>query len=84
MSVSIAIRKTHIDDAEEIRACLESVFEPFRSCFTVGAFQGTVLSLAALRERMLHMTVYAATLPNGQIVGTIAAAAHGEETEHLL
>jgi ribosomal protein S18 acetylase RimI-like enzyme len=77
--VTITIRKALAADAEGVTACLESAFEPFRSQYTRGAFEDTVPSVEAIRERMAHMTVYAAVTSDGRIVGTVASAAHGEE-----
>lgn len=79
MAVMIAVRRAQVEDAESIGACLESAFEPFRSQYTRDAFKDTVLSPEAIRERMLHMTIYAATVPGGEIVGTVAAAAKGKD-----
>jgi len=79
MAVMIAVRRARVEDAESLGACLESAFEPFRSQYTRDAFRDTVPDSAAIRERMLHMTVYAATVPDGEIVGTVASAVEGKE-----
>jgi len=79
MAVSIAVRRAQIEDAESIGACLSSAFAPFRSQYTYDAFENTVLSPEAIRERMLHMTIYAAIAPHGEIVGTVASAMEGTE-----
>ena len=79
MAVTIAIRRAQVEDARSIGVCLESAFEPFRSEYPLEAFQDTVLTLEAIRERIIHMTVYVAITPDGEIVGTLAAALHGSE-----
>jgi len=68
-----------MQDAMSICACLQSAFEPFRLHYTREAFNDTVPSPEAIRERMLHMTVYAAVVPNGEIAGTIATSITGKE-----
>jgi ribosomal protein S18 acetylase RimI-like enzyme len=52
---------------------LTLAFEPFRDQYSEGAYQDTVLTTEAVRERMTHMTVYVAVVPSGVIVGTLAA-----------
>jgi|SRR5579859_996932 len=82
MNASITIRTATKEDAERIALCLESAFEPFRSQYTPEAFRDTVPDAAAIRERMASMTIYIAVLgdgEDGEIVGTIASSAQGEE-----
>jgi ribosomal protein S18 acetylase RimI-like enzyme len=79
MVVMITVRRAHVEDARSIAVCLESAFEPFRSEYTLEAFQDTVLTIEAIRERMIHMAVYVAITPDGEIVGTLAATLHGSE-----
>jgi ribosomal protein S18 acetylase RimI-like enzyme len=78
----ISVRRAQVEDAFGIAACLEAAFEPFRSQYTRDAFDDTVLRPKAIRERMQHMTVYAASTPDGEIVGTLASAMEGKEA-HL-
>jgi ribosomal protein S18 acetylase RimI-like enzyme len=73
------IREAQIEEAEAISACLNSAFEPFRSQYTTGAFDDTVPSPGAIRERMAHMKLYVAITNEGEIVGTIATGVQGEE-----
>jgi ribosomal protein S18 acetylase RimI-like enzyme len=75
----IAIRRAQVEEAESICDCLKSAFEPFRSHYTPGAFQDTVPGPAALRQRLVDMTVYVAITPNDEIVGTIASSVEGVE-----
>ncbi len=75
----VVIREAQIEEAEAISACLNSAFEPFRSQYTAEAFDDTVPSPEAIRERMVHMKVYVAITSEGEIVGTIASGMRGEE-----
>jgi ribosomal protein S18 acetylase RimI-like enzyme len=75
----IAIRRAQVEEAESICDCLISAFEPFRTQYTMGAFQDTVPGPAAIRQRVLDMTVYVALSPKGEIVGTIASSVEGVE-----
>jgi ribosomal protein S18 acetylase RimI-like enzyme len=75
----VVIREAQIQEAEGICACLNSAFEPFRSQYTPAAFDDTVPSPGAIRERMLHRKVYVAITSDGEIVGTIASGMEGEE-----
>ena len=75
----IAIQRARVEEAGSVRACLEAAFEPFRARYTPGAFEDTVPSAEAIRERMAHMTVYVAVTAGGEIAGTVAFALEGEE-----
>jgi ribosomal protein S18 acetylase RimI-like enzyme len=75
----VVIREAQIEEAKGISACLNSAFEPFRSQYTAGAFDDTVPSPGAIRERMVHMKVYVAITSDTEIVGTIASGMQGEE-----
>jgi ribosomal protein S18 acetylase RimI-like enzyme len=76
---SVTIHPVTVHDAGKIRACLEAAFEAFRAEYTVGAFEDTVPTEAAIRARMANMTVYAACTTSGKIVGTISCSLEGEE-----
>ncbi|MCU1319534.1 MAG: hypothetical protein JWP98_1052 [Edaphobacter sp.] len=76
---TIVIRRARVEEAERISECLESAFEPFRSHYPPDAFRDTVPNPESIRERMIGMTVYAALSNAGEIVGTIASSAKGEE-----
>jgi ribosomal protein S18 acetylase RimI-like enzyme len=73
----ITIRRAQVEEVESIVECLESAFEPFRSQYTRDAFRDTVLSSEAIRERMVHMTVYVAIATEREVVGTVASALEG-------
>lgn len=75
----VVIRRAQVEDAEKICACLNSAFAPFRSQYTPAAFDDTVPTPAAMRERMLRMNVCVAIAGDGEIVGTIASSMRGEE-----
>jgi ribosomal protein S18 acetylase RimI-like enzyme len=75
----VVIREAQIGEAEDISACLNSAFEPFRSQYTAEAFDDTVPSPAAIRERMVHMRIYVAINSGGEIVGTLACGTQGKE-----
>jgi ribosomal protein S18 acetylase RimI-like enzyme len=75
----VVIRRAQVEGAAKICACLHSAFAPFRSQYTPAAFDDTVPSPEAIRERMLRMHVYVAITSGGDIVGTIACGVQGEE-----
>jgi ribosomal protein S18 acetylase RimI-like enzyme len=77
--VIITIRKALAGEAGGVRRCLAAAFEPFRYQYTRGAFQDTVPSVEAIRERMAHMVVYVAVAADGAIAGTVAFALQGDE-----
>ena len=77
--VIITIRKARAQEAGGIRRCLTSAFEPFRFQYTRGAFEETVPTVEAIRERMAHMTVYIAVAGTREIVGTVACEVEGAE-----
>ena len=73
------IRLARIDEAEKIAECMELAFEPFRSQYSSGAFNDSVLTPDAVRKRMLSMTIYVAVAADGTVIGTLASsAADGE------
>ncbi len=75
----ITIRKARAQEAGGIRRCLTSAFEPFRSQYTRGAFEDTVPTVEAIRERMGQMTVYIGVAGTREIVGTVACEVDGTE-----
>jgi len=78
MGISITVRRATQDDAASVSTCLAAAFAPYRSQYTPGAFEDTVLSPEAARSRMMRMTVYVAITPEGEVVGTVASTLHGE------
>jgi ribosomal protein S18 acetylase RimI-like enzyme len=75
----VLIREAQLEEAEAISACLNSAFEPFRFQYTAEAFDDTVPSPGAIRERIVLMKVYVAITSEGEIVGTIASGTQGAE-----
>ena len=74
ISSPIEIREARSDDAPAIAACLATAFERFRPQYTPAAFADTVADESAVRARMTHMTIFVAILPNGAVIGTLAAS----------
>ena len=75
----ITIRRAVAAEAGGVRRCLTSAFEPFRYQYTRGAFEDTVPTVEAIRERMAHMTVYIAVAGTREIVGTVACEVEGTD-----
>ena len=75
----LKIRRAGEADIESVLRCLESAFAPYREQYTPTAFADTVLNESTLRARMQTMHVLVAISGNGEIVGTVAAATHGDE-----
>jgi len=73
----IVIRPAGDEDVEGILRCLATAFEPFRAQYTAEAFADTTLNSESLRLRLQRMHVLVACF--GAIVGTVAAAAGGDE-----
>jgi len=67
------------DDSADLLACLREAFEPYRAAYTPGAFADTVLAPETLALRLTVMTLFVAVAPGGSILGTIAAAIHGDD-----
>jgi ribosomal protein S18 acetylase RimI-like enzyme len=73
------IRVAQEDEADQIASCLAVAFEAFRSQYTSDAFNDTVPGPRAVRARMSSMRVYVAVASGRKVVGTLAAAASGEQ-----
>ena len=65
------IRKATQPDAAGILLCLSEAFEPYRSRYSLSAFADTVLTSDTLEQRLRSMSVFVATTPAGEIIGTI-------------
>jgi ribosomal protein S18 acetylase RimI-like enzyme len=72
------IRRATAADAVGILDCLRIAFEPYRTSYTPAGFEDTVLNARSLADRFQTMTLFVA-VGDDQVVGTIAAAAHGTE-----
>jgi hypothetical protein len=82
-AAGIEIRRASRTDVPAVLHCLAVAFEPFRSRYTPGAFEGTVLTPDSAERRMREMTVLAAVDPLGAVLGTIALAAAGAGEGHV-
>lgn len=80
---AITIRQAAISDADGILNCLRAAFEPFRSAYTDGAYQDTVLTGESLARRLAEMTVLVAVGGSGRVIGTIACKVSGDAEGHL-
>ncbi len=72
-SENISIRMAREEDIPGLIGCLGAAFEEFRSRYTVGAFEDTVLTPESVRQRLKEMTIFVAVDSGGQVVGTIAS-----------
>jgi ribosomal protein S18 acetylase RimI-like enzyme len=77
--VIITIRRALVGEAGGVRRCLASAFEPFRYQYTRDAFEDTVPTADAIRERMGKLSVYVAVAGTREIVGTAAYRVEGDE-----
>jgi len=77
-TADIEIRPAAVSDAPAIVNCLTAAFEPHRAQYTPGAFAYTVPSHDAVCLRLQQMQVLVAAA-DGNIVGTVSGACHGEE-----
>ncbi len=69
------IRPARIDEAEKIAECMVLAFEPFRTRYSSGAFNDSVLTPDAVRKRMLSMTIHVAVAADRTVIGTLASSA---------
>jgi ribosomal protein S18 acetylase RimI-like enzyme len=79
MIALITVRAATPHDSTAILACLREAFEPYRDAYTPAAFTDTVLTPETLAHRFTTMTIFVAAVPDGAIVGTIAASAEHDE-----
>jgi GNAT superfamily N-acetyltransferase len=75
---SFTIRSADSNDGEGILACLASAFAPYRNSYTPAAFTDTVLDAEMVQHRLREMCAFVA-VSKGEVVGTIACAASGDE-----
>src|ERR1041385_3713992 len=73
-----AIRRADSNDAGAILACLATAFAPYRNNYTSAGFADTVLDSHSIQRRLREMCVLVA-VSEGDVVGTIACAATGDE-----
>jgi ribosomal protein S18 acetylase RimI-like enzyme len=72
------IRRADSNDGGAILACLAAAFAPYRNSYTSAAFTDTVLDPELVQHRLREMCVFVA-VSKGEVVGTIACAASGDE-----
>jgi ribosomal protein S18 acetylase RimI-like enzyme len=82
-SPRVSVRGASAADIPGILECLSAAFEPYRDSYTPGAFLDTVLTPETLNERLVHMQVFVALSPDGQIAGTIACNLIGPKEGHI-
>jgi len=75
---SFTIRRAASNDGEAIVACLAAAFAPYSNRYTPAAFTDTVLDPRLVQHRLREMCVFVA-VSEGNVVGTVACAASGEE-----
>lgn len=79
----IRIRKAEASDLPHVRDCLAIAFELYRADYTPAMFENTVPTLEGLHNRAADMIIWVACFPDGEVVGTIAAAVIGCNVGHL-
>ncbi len=70
----VTIRRATEDDANTIHVVLTAAFAPYRTAYTAGAYQATVLTPEVARLRVREMTVLLAVAPTTEVIGTIGYA----------
>jgi GNAT superfamily N-acetyltransferase len=79
----VLIRRATPDDAEAVLNCLHAAFEPYRERYTPEGYRDTTLTPETVRKRMASMAIFVAVAPDGEVVGTIAAAIADAGVGHL-
>jgi ribosomal protein S18 acetylase RimI-like enzyme len=79
MAIAITVRRARQIDAGNVSACLEAAFERYRPEYTCLAYEATVLTPQEVRERMQHMAVYVASVPDMDVIATLASSVDGKE-----
>jgi L-phenylalanine/L-methionine N-acetyltransferase len=72
------IRRADSNDGEAILACLAAAFAPYHNSYTAAGLADTVLDSESVQRRLREMCVFVA-VSQGNVVGTVACAASGEE-----
>lgn len=76
------IRQAVLQDSDQILACLQAAFAPYKHLYTAAAFADTVLDSLAVKTRMQRMHMLVATVGN-QVIGTVSASLCDEHEGHL-
>jgi GNAT superfamily N-acetyltransferase len=80
---SISVRKAQTADFQGILDCFQEAFAAYRSVYTPGAYQDTVVGPEALENRMATMCVFVAASSSGEVVGTVACSFVGPDEGHV-
>ena len=75
---SFTIRRADSNDGEAILACLAAAFAPYYNSYTAAGLADTVLDSESVQRRLREMYVFVA-VSQGNVVGTVACGASGEE-----
>lgn len=81
--MSFVIRRATEQDTPAILECLRAAFEPYRLSYTPQAFQDTVPTYEALRDRLAGMIVFVAVESTAALVGTVAGSRLETSEGHL-
>ncbi len=76
------IRQALPHDSEQILACLQAAFAPYKDLYTPAAFADTVLDAVTIRTRMRQMHVLVA-IAGDRVIGTVSGAPCGHGEGHL-
>ena len=76
------IRQAVLQDSDQILACLQAAFAPYKDLYTAAAFADTVLNSLAIKTRLRQMHMLVATSQD-QIIGTVSGAARADGEGHL-
>lgn len=79
----MTVRSATEADCDGILACLRSAFEAYKSSYTPGAYNDTVLTRESLLARMKDMSIFVAVTDEGEVIGTIACHVRGQGEGHL-
>lgn len=79
---SFELRPAIDTDAEGILACLGAAFKEYRTRYTEGAYEDTVLTCETVRRRLREMRIFVA-VGGGKVAGTIACQVVGGAEGHL-
>jgi len=79
----ITIQQATALHADSLLECLRVAFEPYRSAYTKGGYEDTVLTQQSLLRRLDKMTVLVALEGSGRVAGTIAYKVSDQAEGHL-
>jgi GNAT superfamily N-acetyltransferase len=76
------IREAREQDSEQILACLQVAFAPYKSLYPPAAFADTVLDAVTVKTRMGRMHVLVATAKD-HVIGTVSGVPRDDGEGHL-